>query len=366
MKTKLKQTNGITLIALIITIIILLILAMVTIRILMNQGIIKHAEKATEAYSAAQSNETEYLTHTEGEMDKYAGGSGASAGAAWTDNGDGTISKGTVTAQIGDYINYDCGASETNKLTYWSFGANNGYTDYGSQGFEITSNPKWKILGINDNGNILITTSDPVQTKKNKAFYLYGKTGYMNGQDELDAISEIFGHGSHAEGARSMTVEDVNKITGYIPPTPTKYTYTKKDDDGKIYRNDATSSRFSEYWYYEEEWKELATGATSPEIAATHYTYTIGTSDNGQKMLRYKDNGSTAADYWLTSRAITCEKDRAVYGLREVVDGMVYFGELYHSYHHDSLNSHGVRPVVTLASDVSLEYDSTNNIWKIK
>ena len=73
MKTKLKQTKGITLIALIITIIILLILAMVTIRILMNQGIIKHAENATAAYNEAQNNETEYLTYAEGEMDKYAG-----------------------------------------------------------------------------------------------------------------------------------------------------------------------------------------------------------------------------------------------------------------------------------------------------
>lgn len=74
MKERMKNTKGITLIALIITIIILLILAMVTIRILMNQGIIKHAQNATTAYNEAQNNELEYLTYAEGEMDKYAGG----------------------------------------------------------------------------------------------------------------------------------------------------------------------------------------------------------------------------------------------------------------------------------------------------
>ena len=75
-----RKERGITLIALIITIIILLILAMVTIRILMNQGIIKHAQNATEEYNNAQNNETEYLTYAEGEMDKYAGVNGSGTG----------------------------------------------------------------------------------------------------------------------------------------------------------------------------------------------------------------------------------------------------------------------------------------------
>ncbi len=47
MKEKLKNTKGITLIALIITIIILLILAMVSIKLVINDGIIKKAQEAT-------------------------------------------------------------------------------------------------------------------------------------------------------------------------------------------------------------------------------------------------------------------------------------------------------------------------------
>ena len=71
MKTKLKQTNGITLIALIITIIILLILAMVSIRILMNEGIIKHAQNAANEYQRVRAEEIEKIDITQEHIAQY-------------------------------------------------------------------------------------------------------------------------------------------------------------------------------------------------------------------------------------------------------------------------------------------------------
>ena len=411
---KTTQNNGITLVALVITIIVLLILAMVTINILINEGIIGHANNAVRGYEVAEEKELIGLAYQNYKMDQLRDSNaqltvdGANGGnpiakeegmwtiifdksrnkyeltedgtvdvakERWKDNGDGTISKGTVTVQIGDYINYDCGASETNKLTYWSFGANNGYTEYGSQAFEITNNPKWKILGVNGSGNILITTADPIQTKKGGDFCLQGRKGFVNGPDELDAISEIFGHGEHAEGARSITVEDINKITGYTPSTPSKYTYTKKVEDGKIYRNGETSSRVSSYAYYENndikgEWKQLASGETSPEISHTAYSYSIDNTNAAKKMLTKKDDASSDAEYFLATRSVSCSNDHASFDLFMVSTGSkVLLGSLYQSNQIASgvgYCSGGVRPVITLASDVSIEYDSTNNIWKIK
>ena len=61
-----KQKNyekGITLIALVITIIVLLILAGVTLRIVMNGGIIEKSQNAVDRYSQAQQNETEKLEY---------------------------------------------------------------------------------------------------------------------------------------------------------------------------------------------------------------------------------------------------------------------------------------------------------------
>ena len=59
MKGKLKQTKGITLIALIITIIILLILAVVSIRLVVNNGILGKAEKGVSKYQEAEADEQE-------------------------------------------------------------------------------------------------------------------------------------------------------------------------------------------------------------------------------------------------------------------------------------------------------------------
>lgn len=62
--------NGITLIALIITIVILLILAMVSIKLILDGGIITHAQNAVNEYKQAQVNEQKKLLETEEKMKK--------------------------------------------------------------------------------------------------------------------------------------------------------------------------------------------------------------------------------------------------------------------------------------------------------
>lgn len=70
MREKLRKQRGITLIALIITIIILLILAAVSVQIITNQGIIKHAENATECYTTEQEKELIGLAYSDYKMSK--------------------------------------------------------------------------------------------------------------------------------------------------------------------------------------------------------------------------------------------------------------------------------------------------------
>ena len=71
MKERLKNTKGITLVALIITIIVLLILAMVSIRLIMNGGIIGKSEKATNDYSIAEEKEQIQLGFKEYQMAQF-------------------------------------------------------------------------------------------------------------------------------------------------------------------------------------------------------------------------------------------------------------------------------------------------------
>ena len=68
-----KQERGITLIALIITIIILVILAAVSIRAVYNMGIVNHAVNGTEGYAKAAKMEEETMQDTENFIEEIAG-----------------------------------------------------------------------------------------------------------------------------------------------------------------------------------------------------------------------------------------------------------------------------------------------------
>lgn len=66
-----REQKGITLVALIITIIVLLILAMVSISLVMNVGIITRANNAVNNYASAEHNEQLQLNYVENEMQHY-------------------------------------------------------------------------------------------------------------------------------------------------------------------------------------------------------------------------------------------------------------------------------------------------------
>ena len=71
---KLKNRNGITLVALVITIIILLILATISIQSLTNTGLFAEAQEAKEKSQNAEENQAKILNEYEDELNKYISG----------------------------------------------------------------------------------------------------------------------------------------------------------------------------------------------------------------------------------------------------------------------------------------------------
>lgn len=71
-KNKRDFQKGITLIALVITIIVLLILAIVSIKILIDQGIIGHAKNATDKYTIGKEKEFITIAYSNYQMQKFA------------------------------------------------------------------------------------------------------------------------------------------------------------------------------------------------------------------------------------------------------------------------------------------------------
>ena len=79
-------------------------------------------------------------------------------------------------------------------------------------------------------------------------------------------------------------------------------------------------------------------------------------------------NGKCAQNYWLASDCASASNLGMLWGLHSVYDGGVSGNEyrLYCSDGRERSISYGVRPVVSLKSDVSLEWNETAKEWKIK
>ena len=89
---KIKNNNGITLVALVVTIIILLILATISIQSLTNTGLFSKAQEAKEKSQNAEENQAKTLNEYEDELNKYISGDVKTPIKKVTDNIDSVLS----------------------------------------------------------------------------------------------------------------------------------------------------------------------------------------------------------------------------------------------------------------------------------
>lgn len=237
-----KYQKGVTLIALIITIIVLLILAGITISFIMgDNGILNQATDASIETRAASVEERKDLWKAEQQTDKYTDETTAKEledllndlveEKLLTDEEKQTVlntedhsvkigSRNIVFGNTlvddfkqgkiepGDVIDYKA----TDGLSYTSYEEKNGSKD---QVFESSSSIEWKVWGIDEEtGGLMIVPSKPVTSTTWEGLYIKGFAGYNNGVDELNNISELYGHGKGAIEARSLTEPDLTKILG--------------------------------------------------------------------------------------------------------------------------------------------------------
>ena len=234
-KTKeLKNKNGITLIALVITIIVMLILVAVTISMAINGGLFDYAGKATGDTKNAI-NEEQQLANggitIDGtyynSIDDYIAGIPAAV-HEWTREGDTfTCSHCNTTYTMGQVVNYTAEGKTSTTITATMSGLDRYYAknssypsranvdENGEQIIEKQST-NWVVLGIEDtngdgkNETLLITSESYVGVTANKSLYFCGVAGYNNAPEELERICrELYSNSEYGE-ARSMTIEDVN------------------------------------------------------------------------------------------------------------------------------------------------------------
>ena len=261
----LKGKKGITLIALVITIIVLLILAGISISMLAgDNGILNKAVQAKDATRGGKVQETVTLAVTNNTVADYNGGTKQTraeviaqlhADGKLTDSEVATLEENDVITiggitidfsvlgsisnaktlvqafndgevKVGDYItNYN----STLKNSSASVSVDETKTGHtGTQQYKVDTNTTWRVLGLDETGTkLMITTGNPIKKvmkssgedwEKDPYLYLHSAEGwYWAGEatsgNVLDDICKIY-DGKFADSTKSMRIEDINTALG--------------------------------------------------------------------------------------------------------------------------------------------------------
>ena len=428
----LKNKKGITLIALVVTIVVLLILAGVTISLLLDEnGIIAKSKDARNANRAGAIKEEITLWKAE----KFAADNGAGSHESMDDFlarlktrglisdediatikdtrklqvGKETIvfpsdAKTLVQAfkdneiEVGDYLNYNDYVDETK--TYTTATNENGWAD---QKYTATKDTYWQVLGLDETGERLMLISqspikkemkqkdqteqdvgrtkirlasienaiklgakEPVSTidwETTPYLVLKGAYGYVYCEKILNDISGIYS--TSLGTAQSLTAEEINRLIGVTVDYTNKKVYANSDPNTNI---DKWGVLGNQYTYKETDYtpesyinsKANATAGTQTDPATAYY-YQWGNLTINDTLKTILFNGTTsdanfAKSYWLASPAVGANSGVAYFGLGCVYNGYVNAGlDLFDSYGSWNAVSFGVRPVVYLESNITVE-----------
>ena len=295
MKTKDTNINndGITLIALVVTVVVTLIIAAVSIATLTgDNSTINNAEKAKDdseiadeieilSLSAMQAAGEDALGQIiEDNLEKALTNNIGKRDEAYEMNGTGPFivkfldsqrsylvdENGNVSeyvdiskhVKVGQYVAYNptikdlSGTPVDESLTYISQkgdGQNHGNGD-SPQTFTAKASTKWQILSI-ENGTVTLISEDAIKTDAGGNFVLRGAPGYLYAEQELNEICKIYGYGYGANTSQiteySYGGPEDGELTGQITGSGArsirvedinKYAGIEEDENGNLIFSD--------------------------------------------------------------------------------------------------------------------------------
>ena len=198
-----KQNKGITLVALVITIIVLIILAAVSINAIINQGLIENAKTAADDYEEEAKREQSALAQLEQEFENLKG--------SWVQqvNADGTITitnknDPDTTLAPGDIVTY---GEQTEVTEYTVSRKESGRINNPEITEDQTVSKKtltWKVLGVNENGRLVL-----ISTEEANPVNVYGRTGGDNAAGIIDDMyNKFYGNTKKGTVARGIKLND--------------------------------------------------------------------------------------------------------------------------------------------------------------
>ncbi len=377
---RLKNDKAITLIALVITIIVLIILAGVSITTLAGEnGILLQAKNAKEKNEETSTEEIVKL-EVMSSFDKSGKYDLAIArqnlegnlGAIVEENNKNNTLKVTYKGEeflidqnsnvfkieipkdlrVGDVVSYTPKVQEYLWEAKYSGRETDVKINNTTEEYSIT---KWKVLNINDNGTIDLIAENPTVGTVPLGY----AQGYNNGVKLLnDACNELYGNKDLGIVSRSINEEDIKdkmttealdsiKDSGTNSPAscgeqiPDAY-ISENSKFPSIYANEKLSTingnknengleRHEQEEFIEEDYNEGTNGAiTNAESIQPYQTYWYRNHKFTEKMFKNVENEPSIqyynllmpngyeTQYWLASRSIHAEETRSQFGIRAV------------------------------------------------
>ena len=381
MKSTLKKTEkGITLVALVVTIVVLLILAGVSINLVLgNNGIIAKAKEAETKSAEASQNDLKGMNALAEEMNNALG-----------EKPKVDLSK----YKIGDSVNYTYDPASS------SYTLESKYSGYSSnQTIAQTTGLTWKVLNVDkENDTVDIISTNPTSSTVIFANIL----GYNNGPYLMNEICKAqYSNKTLGVEARSINLLDMEKHltadgikarnayqynsstakygTTKTYPSNTKYpslyanqkgagpNITEAEASKKITQPDTTKGNDP----YEESKPIVPKGTTEPTNDSTYGTGNPLTVTQTYYYRPINDtNYGTASSilanstkFWVAARDVHTRSDYATFGLR-IADTNAYGCNMFYSNGDTGGSTCALRPVVSLPSRL-LTGEQTNGAWNL-
>ena len=360
MKKTFKNSKGITLVALVITIIILLILAGISISALTNTGIFQKAKEAKQKSEDAALDQNTKLDEYENELDKYL-----------PKQNENSLAKAV---KVGDYVAYKPDEPDNNALTTLKTNLKNYsgvYDNTINSAIDIEKDLKWRVLDVDETtGQVRLISATPTY----KRIELKGHNGYNNAVKLLDDACSTLYNSKLATKVQNLKIEDIqskmktdytkidsnygNRFTPknkYYPSILTK----EKEQKITVGQNTTTGTEldFSEQKTFENQTESKQ--ADTLDVKYTYWEKTMSANDfDGEnKEMYYKlfiNNGRYYPTYWMSSRCVHADSVGAGFGVRYVYSGNVYAYDLDGFYGLETSCDNAFRPCITLNSNVQV------------
>ena len=372
-KIRTRNSKGITLIALVITIIVLLILAGVSIAMLTgDNGILTQARRAANETENASQNEAAILDEYNNILNN------------WVSGGTVSIPEGL---EIGSTVHYDPNGTYStdeegrNPLseTYSGSTENPDSISSSSDEFNIDT---WKVFDINESTGEVTLVPQSSTYSAGGYIYLKGAQGYNNGVKILnDACSALYGDSSKGITARSINITDIEgKMTSaalqqahsspYGEQVSNAYTQSNSYYPSMYAQeilNGANGTQSSSGLEMSEQTSLIEPGENNGTIPGNGLrpiqTYWYGDNSFMQGAFETATNGTSYYNllmpdgantyYWVASRCVDTNSDYCFFYVKSVGGGEMVASTVFDSYGRGNyLGYYGIFPVVSLSSEL--------------